>query len=266
MSRLTAVITLLAVSLLSPAIPTECATAMGEEQALAENLTATDAPCHSFNRLNTLVRDGRIGRVAARQELRRLIPAITSYYYANGGTDHDRSEWVFPLAGYSTGAVAGGRRHGYQPRGYDWYDGNQHGGHPAVDIFIRDRNRDDLDDRTGAPVQVVSMTGGVVVALENDWPPKSKLRGGKYLWIYDPSNGSLVYYAHNRELAVGLGDIVSPGDPIAIVGRTGLNAAKKRSPTHLHLTILSIGSDGALVPEDPYPVLHRSETRGDVQR
>lgn len=261
MSRFPTFVIRLVIALFFLALQAGHTAAREETSAITEELTPADSPCRSFNNLNTLVRDGRIGRGAARQELLGLLPAIRSSYYARGGRDHDRSEWVFPLAGYSTRAIAGGKRHGYQPRGYDWYDGNRHGGHPALDIFIRDRNQDDLDDRTGKPVQVLSVTGGIVVAMEKEWTNKGRLRGGKYLWIYDPSTGALVYYAHNSSLAVALGDIVKPGDPIAFVGRTGLNAARRRSPTHLHLTLLTVGSDGALVPEDPYPLLIRSATK-----
>ena len=110
---------------------------------------------------------------------------------------------------------------------------------------------------------VLAMTGGIVVALEKEWSASSTLRGGKYLWVYDPSAEALVYYAHNRELTVGLGDIVKPGDPIAFVGRTGLNAARKRSPTHLHLTYLTVNRDGTLTPQDPYPFLLRSATKNN---
>ncbi len=220
----------------------------------------TCEPCAAFNALNTSVRDGKIARRQARDELSRLLPAISSYYYRHGGKNYDRSEWVFPLAGYTLRAINGGGRHGYEPRGYDWLDGNRHKGHPALDIFIRDRDQDERDDRTGQPVPVLSLTGGVVVALETAWEPGSGLRGGKYLWIYDPSTETLVYYAHNRELMVGLGTIVKPGDRIATVGRTGFNAHKKRSPTHLHLTLLHIGKD-TLIPVDPYPILGRCHKR-----
>ena len=41
-----------------------------------------------------------------------------------------------------------------------------------------------------------------------------------------------------------IGDIVKSGDIIATVGRTGLNAYKKRSPTHLHMMQLSLAKDG----------------------
>jgi hypothetical protein len=171
------------------------------------------------------------------------------------------SAWAFPLAGYDARAVGGGPRHGYVSGSYDFYRGNRHGGHPSFDIFIRDRNQDSLDDRSGAPVKVLSLTGGIVVALEREWQPGSRLLGGRYLWIYDPGNDLLVYYAHNSELSVGLGDIVSPGDVLASVGRSGYNAAKKRSPTHLHLTVLRI-QDGRVVPLDIYQNLKQARLSG----
>jgi hypothetical protein len=219
----------------------------------------TCEPCLEFNRLNNRVRDGQIPRREARDELFRLLPQLRTYYLRNGGQEYGRDAWVFPLQGYSAKAIAGGRKHGYQPRGYDYFDGNRHGGHPSLDIFIQDRDQDERDDRTGQPVPVLSLTGGVVVALAPDWHKGSRLRGGKYLWVYDPTTDALVYYAHNRELLVGLGAIVKPGDPIARVGRTGRNAARKRSPTHLHLTYLKI-TGGTLVPENLYPALTHSRT------
>ncbi len=217
------------------------------------------APCEQFNRLNTLVRDGKIDRQAAREELFRLIPLLKEYYYQNGGKNYPQSDWVFPLKGYTARAIAGGKGHGYEPRGYNFFAGNRHRAHPALDIFIRDRDQDQRDVRTGAFVPVLSLTGGIVVALETSWEPGSLLRGGKYLWIYDPASDALVYYAHNRQLTVGLGAIVSPGDPIALVGRTGLNAYKKRSPTHLHITALKLGN-GTLTPVNLYPLLLRCKT------
>ena len=134
--------------------------------------------------------------------------------------------------------MPGGKDKGFVAQGYDFYAGNRHGGHPAYDIFIRDRNQDDLDDRTKKPVAVLSMTGGVVLSAESEWLPESRLRGGKYVWVYDPYNDLLVYYAHNREVLVKAGDLVRPGDKLAELGRSGYNAAKKRSPTHLHMTVL----------------------------
>lgn len=215
-------------------------------------------PCASFNELNNLIRDGRIAKTAARSELTARLAEIRAEYYQRGGSDYSSSQWVFPLSGYDAGAIDRGGNHGFLRGGYDFYSGNRHGGHPAYDIFIRDRNQDSRDDRNSAPVSVLSMTGGIVVALEKWWPPGSGLRGGKYLWVYDPGNKLLVYYAHNEELFVELGTVVKPGDRLATVGRSGLNAAKRRSPTHLHFSVLHL-ENGQPVPVPVYRELQQAK-------
>jgi murein DD-endopeptidase MepM/ murein hydrolase activator NlpD len=217
--------------------------------------------CRSYNALNTRIRDNRIDTASARIQLKRTLAEVRDEYFRVGGIGYPKSAWVFPLAGYDPRAIDGGRRHGYVSGGYDFYRGNRHGGHPSFDIFIRDRNQDGLDDRSGTPVKVLSLTGGIVVALEREWKPDSRQLGGRYLWIYDPANDLLVYYAHNGELSVGLGEIVRPGDVLASVGRSGYNAAKHRSPTHLHLTVLRV-QDGRVVPLDIYQDLKRARLSG----
>lgn len=191
-----------------------------------------------FDALLDGVRDGAMDRLSAQAELKRLLPLVSEQYRVAGGRPYRSSAWVFPLAGYGPKAVPGRKGKGFVVKGYDFFSGNRHGGHPAYDIFIHDRNQDDLDDRTRLPVPVLSMTGGVVVSVETGWESGSRLRGGNYLWVYDPANDLLVYYAHNREVLVKQGDLVRPGDKLATVGRSGLNAAKRRSPTHLHMTVL----------------------------
>jgi peptidoglycan LD-endopeptidase LytH len=221
--------------------------------------TPANTLCSSFNELNSLIRDGRIAKTAARRELAARLAEIRADYYRRGGRDYSASQWVFPLAGYGAGAIEGGRNHGFIPSGYDFYSGNRHGGHPAYDIFIRDRNQDSRDDRSGMAVSVLSMTGGIVVALEKGWQTGSGLRGGNYLWIYDPGSDLLVYYAHNDKLFVELGTMVKPGDLLATVGRSGLNAAKRRSPTHLHFSVLRL-KNGQPVPVSVYNELQRAGT------
>lgn len=191
-----------------------------------------------FDALLVKVRDNAIDTPSAQAELARLLPLVARLYHGVAGKGYQPSAWVFPLAGYGPKAVPGRRGKGFVVKGYDFFTGNRHGGHPAYDIFIYDRNRDELDDRTQKPVTVLSMTGGVVVSTETVWEPGSLLRGGKYVWIYDPANDLLVYYAHNREILVRSGDLVRPGEKLAFVGRSGLNAAKRRSPTHLHMMVL----------------------------
>lgn len=206
---------------------------------------------NSLNDLIRLVRDAQIPQAQARTRLLQLLAEAKDRYYRSGGTDAPKADWCFPVSGCDARAIAGGKKHGYVARGYDFYAGNRHGGHPSLDIFIRDRNRDSRDDRTGEPVQVISMTSGVVVAAEEHWEAGSRLRGGKYLWVYDPGNDLLVYYAHNQKLLLRVGDMVHPGDVLAIMGRSGYNAAKQRSPTHLHLTVLSVDG-GRMTPVDVY--------------
>lgn len=199
-----------------------------------------DNPSLRFNEFNTLVRDGKIDADKARTTLNILLEALREEYYHKGGKDFPRNTWIFPLEGYNAASITNGANKGYVASGYDYFSGNRHGGHPSFDIFIYDKNQDCLDDRSGLPVKVLSLGGGMVVAMAGEWPEGSALRGGKYLWVYDPGNELLVYYAHNNTLTVGLGDIVAPGDVLATVGRSGLNAAKPRSPTHLHLTVLEL--------------------------
>ena len=208
--------------------------------------------CRAFNEFNSLIRDGRVSKTNARRELTDKLAEIRTEYYLRDGQDYPSTDWIFPVAGYDTRAIDSGKNHGYVPSGYDFFSGNRHGGHPAYDIFIRDQNQDSRDDRNGKTVNVLSMTGGIVVALEKEWQPGSGLRGGKYIWVYDPGKGLLVYYAHNDELFVELGTILRPGDFIANIGRSGLNAAKRRSPTHLHFSVLRLINGQPA----PIPVYH----------
>jgi len=76
--------------------------------------------------------------------------------------------------------------------------------------------------------------------------------------IFDPASNALIYYAHNSKVLVEAGDIVKPGDVIAEVGRTGLNAYRKRSPTHLHITYLQFVNN-LPVPKNIYSELLASK-------
>ncbi len=215
--------------------------------------------CANFNKLNTMIRDSRISKVAARLKLSVQLSEIRTEFYQQGGKDYVPTEWVFPLAGYDTRSIDKGKHHGFIPNGYDFFSGNRHGGHPAYDIFIRDRNQDSRDDQSGKTVEVLSMTGGIVVALGKGWQAGSGLRGGNYIWIFDPTSELLIYYAHNEELFVEPGTIVKPGDLLATVGRSGFNAAKRRSPTHLHFSVLRV-RDGQPVPLDVYRELQQTRS------
>ena len=167
--------------------------------------------------------------------------------------EHEKSEdrLSFPLKGYGPRAIGGKEGSGYQIQGYDFFDGNQHKGHPGHDIFIRDKNQDGLDDVTGRPVDVISVSSGMVVSVNLNWEPSSPIRGGNYIWIYEPIKSRYYYYAHLNEIFVNVGQIVSKGDRLGTVGRTGVKAYPKSSPTHLHFVVHQ-SIDGYPKPINPY--------------
>lgn len=188
---------------------------------------------------------------AARDRLKELRPLLNAYFAASGGVAWPRKQWVFPVEGY--GYRAADRY--YVARRFDFLSPVRHKSHPATDIFIRDKDHDSLDDRTGKPVNILSMTSGVVVGRTAGWTPESPNRGGNCVWVYDTVSKGLVYYAHFTDVAVGIGDIVQPGAVLGTVGRTGVNAVKKRSPTHLHIMYLSWPDNGYPFPRRVYNYL-----------
>ena len=225
--------------------------------ARADATPAEQPAAVRFDHLDRQIRDGTLERGQARRDFARLVPEVRAQLAAAACRPTPRGDWVFPLAGFGPSAIGGRQGSGYQPRGYDYFDGNRHGGHPAHDIFIRDRDQDDHDDRTRAPVAVLSVSSGLVVAVNPSWQPGSAVRGGIYVWVYDPVTDALFYYAHLRRAQVRPGDCVAAGAPLGEVGRTGANAWPRRSPTHLHLSYLAI-VDGAPVPRNPYADLRRA--------
>jgi peptidoglycan LD-endopeptidase LytH len=176
-------------------------------------------------------------------------------------TDYDSAQVniCFPLMGFDFRAV-GGYGRGYIPRGYDLFDQTKKGSHPAHDIFMKDKNQDCKDDRTDDYVAVLSTSDGVVIATENNWQTGSEYRGGNYIWVFDTTTGGLWYYAHQREIYVKTGQIVRAGQKIALVGRTGFNAAMPRSDTHLHMTYLRIDDEGNPFPVNTYGWLKNATT------
>ena len=216
--------------------------------------------CVDFNTVIAGIRDGSLKKEEAMAQMLLLLPQVKDYYYKYGGKDEPKSKWVFPLKGYNANAIGGTNGSGYVAAGYKFLDGNKHKGHPAHDIFIQDVNQDCKDDRTQKPVQVLSVSDGIVLATETKWDTASEQRGGNYIWIYDPSGPYFFYYAHNDTLLVKPCDIVKPGDAIATVGRSGFNAYKKRSPTHLHFMLLQLDDKMMPYPVNTYTDLVKMKT------
>jgi len=223
----------------------------------ASLFSAAGLPLREWDRFEKSVRDGLLPK----DSLRALFPPL---YRALRGdappAPPGDSAWIFPVRGYSPADVGKGGfrpaiRYGGSPiRGYDFFDGNRHGGHPAYDIFIRDKDRDCRDDRTRAKVAVVAPIRLVVLSTEMTWRPGSALRGGKYLWALATGSDLVLYFAHLDSLTANPGDTVAAGGTLGMVGRTGTNAAAARSPTHLHFMVLKVGN-GIPAPFDYFRLL-----------
>jgi murein DD-endopeptidase MepM/ murein hydrolase activator NlpD len=156
------------------------------------------------------------------------------------------SEFCWPVKNYSRRDVGEG---GFIAKDYDWFDGNEHKGHPAYDIFVHDKNQDCIDDITLKPIEILAVTDAVVVSINKGWKKGSEIRGGNYIYLYNPYLNLFFYYAHLDSIFVEEGQCVKKGETIATLGRTGKNAIKKRSPTHLHFSILKY-KNGKLIPID----------------
>lgn len=218
--------------------------------------------CQQFQTLYTQIREQGITPDSARQRFRSIVRGLQERFRNGSAATHDSLQrdslrrtgryFAFPLRGYSPRAIGGTHGEGYRATGFDLFNYKVRGSHPAQDIFIADRNQDTVDDNTGEPVDVLAMSNGVVLGIETGWQPGSDYRGGNWIWVYDPVLNGLFYYAHNTVVAVTPGQWVGVGQKLAEVGRTGYNAYKTRSPTHLHLMYLQIQPDGLPQPQNTY--------------
>jgi murein DD-endopeptidase MepM/ murein hydrolase activator NlpD len=208
--------------------------------------------CNAFRQVQIDIRDGIITPDSARYAFQSVMRKFRTMYNRDSCVAIDSSYFVFPVRNYRPRESIGGKGRGYRASGFDLFDMNVKGSHPAHDIFVRDKNQDNLDDRTWQPVDVLAFSSGIVVATEHSWKYDNELRGGNWVWIYDPCLDGLFFYAHNNVVNVATGQWVNAGEKIAEMGRSGFNAYQKRSPTHLHLMYLSLDEDAYPEPYDTY--------------
>jgi len=188
-----------------------------------------------WQKLEHSIRDAKIPKIEAKKEIQELSEKFRQHLSILDFESASFDKWIFPLAGYDHGAID---KKGFIIKGYNFFDGNKHGGHPAYDIYIKDKNQDMLDDKTKKPVETRSISSGMVISINTGWKRKSGLRGGNYIYIYDDISNYIFYYAHLNNIFVKTGQLVKAGDIIATLGRSGKNAFPRRSPTHLHLMVL----------------------------
>ncbi len=214
-----------------------------------------------FYALWKLIRDSKIDKEQALVKLNSTLKhAETNFYRVKPQKASNKEKWVFPVENYTYKSIGGRNGSGYIVSKFDFFDYSKPGGHPAHDIFIRDKNQDCLDDITLHPVGILSVSSGIVLSVENNWTPDSVWKGGKYIYVYDPNQQSIFYYAHSDTVIVRPGDIVDPGTLLAYIGRTGVNANAQRSTTHLHFAQLLIDQNGYPRPRNPYKDLINAQT------
>jgi murein DD-endopeptidase MepM/ murein hydrolase activator NlpD len=219
-------------------------------------LSQNDPPCQ-WHDLYVKIRDRLITKEESLCKLKELEILLKDFYSKNP-VKRQEDRLCFPLNGYPSQAIGGNGGNGYQPRGYDFFEGNDHKGHPGHDLFILDKNQDGIDDKTGKPVEVLSVSSGIVVSINLDWTPSSPIRGGNYIWTFEPIQSRYYYYAHLNEISVRIGQIVSRGERLGTVGRTGVKAYPRRSPTHLHF-VAHHSTNGYPKPINPFGELLRSK-------
>jgi peptidoglycan LD-endopeptidase LytH len=215
--------------------------------------TVPSDPIVAWNIFEKSVRDQIIPKDNARKQFPALFIALKDVCRKHPFMQ--QSSWQFPVGGYTVRDMGAG---GFKPdirygsssiKGYNFYDGNRHGGHPAYDIFIHDQNRDMLDDRTHKPALILAPVDLLILSVERNWEPDSEIRGGRYVWALDPLQDHIFYFAHLNEIHTSAGAFCKAGSIIGTVGRSGKNAMPARSPTHLHFMVLEIRGS-ALIPFD----------------
>ncbi|MEO8210182.1 MAG: M23 family metallopeptidase [bacterium] len=212
-----------------------------------------------WNELDTKIINQTIDTDDAIDLMKEYEPFLKTYFRQQKGLLTSRANWVFPLKNFTSIHY---RDYGndFRITGYDYFQGSNTKGHPAHDIMILDKNKDLLDDSTLKPVDVVSMSSGVVVATDTTWKTGSLLRGGKYVKVFDVTNKGLFYYSHLSEVSVKPGDVVNAGDKIGEVGKTGRKAIAPEGKTHVHVAFLK-SDDGYPVPEEIIVDLRNAEKK-----
>jgi peptidoglycan LD-endopeptidase LytH len=215
--------------------------------------SALCGPLEQWDSFEKQVRDQTISKDSAKA----LFPAVfdSLMHYSARFSFSKQDTWNFPVEGYT---LADAGKNSFKPdiyyggspiKGYDFFDGNIHGGHPAYDIFIHDKNRDCMDDRTGKQVYVVAPCDMIILSTNTLWQKGSDIRGGNYIWAMAPQSGELLYFAHLDSVLACKGAFVHSHERIGTVGRTGKNAVRKDSATHIHMMVLQV-SKYVITPVD----------------
>lgn len=213
------------------------------EECAPEDLSALDAAIAFLRSCAARQGRGEDGRAAAPP---------------SPGDSAGASRWIFPVSRMRPRDSMGGPDgRGYLKNRRVRCYASARAGHPAHDLFVRDRRQSGRDSQ-GRPFEALAVERGYVLAVKQGWTPQSAGAGGNYVLLYLPDRNWVAYYAHLESVAVRAGDRLEAGAVIGVIGRSGRNAWRSRSPTHLHFAIWNPAD--AWMPLDPYALLRGAST------
>ena len=198
--------------------------------------------CRLWDEAEHGLMNGTLDEKAAAKRFRELWPKVVVDDLPSPKEGH--WQWMFPLPGYDATCYG----ESYNPDGYRYLDGPKAAGFPALRLYIRDLDRDGLDDRTKKPAPVVSAVDGVVVSTQKFWKEGDPGLYGNYVLLLSQQDKMLFYYGNLSKLRVSVGQLVDKGELLGWVGRTGCKIASRRLGTQLRFEVHTF--DGGLF----YPV------------
>jgi hypothetical protein len=224
--------------------------------SFGSNLTSQDNSVFTrWHKTDELIRDRKIDKDNAIDSIRLYVRLALEEFKAKKIPSTNRKEWAFPMSGWTSVTYRSNGKD-YKDEKFDYFQGGEFKGHPAHDIFIIDKDSNGVEDSTGKKVFASSMVNGIVISKYSKWFKGDYLRSGNYVKLFDPGTEAIFYYSHLDSVFVEVGQLVSSGEPVGYVGRTGRKAVRGR--THVHIAYYKI-EDGEPIPEDIINDLYRAE-------
>ena len=198
--------------------------------------------CRLWEETEHALMSGKLDGRAAQARFKTLWPQVVVDDLPSPKEGH--WQWMFPLPGHDASAYG----ESYNVDNYRYLDGPKAQGYPGLRIYLRDQDRDGLDDRNKKPAPVVSASDGVVLSSWKFWKEGDRDAMGNYVLVLNQQDKMLFYYAHLGRLRVSVGQLVDKGELLGWLGRTGQTVVDHHLGTHLRFEVHTF--DGGLF----YPV------------